>query len=151
MLSLHAHPVIMRPIGKVFISPKFISISCIYVTPEGLCTNISTLYNVRLTSYLFRKTDYHVIENKTSQERTIKLVLSDFNVYDSSIFKLSHWYCQCFMRGVYLQSIRRRVPSLSEPLRYLPPLLPSFHVLHQLFRCLLTLSICVCFLQSVLA
>ena len=57
------------------ISPKFVYMSCcIYVTLKGLCTNIGTLYIVWLTSYLFRKSDYHVTETKTSQGHTIKLV-----------------------------------------------------------------------------
>ena len=68
----------MRPLGKVFISPKFISISCIYVTPECLCTNMYyNCYVIQCTAHelLISKTVYHVLENKTSLIRTITLLL----------------------------------------------------------------------------
>ena len=54
--------------------------------------------------------------------RTIKLQRYKIFMYMSlsSIVELSHWKRQGFMRGVCRQTIRRRVPSLTEPLRYLP-------------------------------
>jgi len=72
-----------------------IHFTCLVVAMSRWRVCLPTLvrYIVRFTGHLFRKTDYHDIETKTSQRHTIKLVCYKLFMCLSlsSIVKLSHW------------------------------------------------------------